>query len=123
MSFFGRFFGSQATASVVDSLANAGDRLFTSDDERLKWQAMMQKIKAEPATLREFANVVLASSTSPFVAGGRSALMYGVAFVLIYQLALRDILVIVFNRPEMCAPLINADTLNSVLGMFFGGAL
>lgn len=121
MGILSGLFGSKSTATVVDSLADAGDRLFTSDDERLKWQTMMTQIKEQPHAMSELANVIAASSTSPFVAGGRSALLYCVSLVLFYQLALRDVLVITLNRHDMCAPLITGDMLQSILKMIFGG--
>ncbi len=121
MGLLSSIFGGGSASGVVDSLANAGDRLFTSDEERLQWQTMMEKIKTEPLAMREMVNVITASSSSPFVAGGRSAIMYGVALILVYQLAIRDVLVIALHRTDMCSPLITSDMLQSVLKMFFGG--
>lgn len=120
MSLFGKLFGTKATTSIIDSLANAGDRLFTSDDERLKWQTLMQQIKAQPAAMRELTGIIAASSSSAFVAGGRSAIQYALAAVIGYHLFLRDLLVMLLDRPDMCDPLFTVEQLQSILNMFFG---
>lgn len=121
MSLLGKLFGGSAATGVIDSLANAGDRLFTSDEERLQWQTMMEKIKTQPIAMREMVNVITASSTSPFVAGGRSAIQYALAIIIGYNLCIRDMLILILDRHGVCQPAFGMEQLLGILKMFFGG--
>lgn len=79
MSWLAAVFGGGA-AGLVDSVGDAGDRLFTSDEERLKWQA----VRAQMATDLE---KTWAAHRSIFVAGARPFIMWVCGFGLAYQVA------------------------------------
>lgn len=60
-------------ATPVEALGNVFDRLFTSEEERLQAQAVLEKLKAHPAELQVALNKIEAAHRSVFVAGWRPA--------------------------------------------------
>ena len=66
----GKLFGTNIT-SAVDAVGNAFDKIFTSDEERLKAQIVLDKIKQQPSILQGEINKLEAQHRSIFVAGWR----------------------------------------------------
>ena len=60
-------------AAPIDALGKLFDKLFTSDEERLQAQAVLDKLKAHPAELQVELNKIEAAHRSVFVAGWRPA--------------------------------------------------
>lgn len=58
-------------ASPIEALGNLFDRLFTSDEERMKAQAVLEKLRQHPAELQVELNKIEAAHRSLFVAGWR----------------------------------------------------
>lgn len=75
MGILGTLFGS-AAASPIDAIGNAFDKVFTSDEERLQAEAVLEKLKQQPHLVQAEINKVAASHKSWFVAGGRPALLW-----------------------------------------------
>lgn len=65
--------------SIISEIEQLGDRLFTSDEERAEFALKVQKLYA--------------FHDHWFVAGGRPALAWSMSLVMVYQLILRDILI------------------------------
>lgn len=63
---------------IISSIGTTFDNLVTSDKERKVLQVQLERLSA--------------LNKSTFVAGGRSAIMYALAAVIVYQAVLRDIL-------------------------------
>ena len=70
MSFLGKLFG-KATAEPVEAVGNVIDNLFTSDEERLDKQAVLERIRQKPSLVQAEINKVEAAHRSVFVAGWR----------------------------------------------------
>lgn len=73
------FFGAgeaagKAVAAPLDAIGNTIDKLFTSDEERLQAQAVLEKLRQHPDELQVELNKIEAASSSVFVAGWRPAI-------------------------------------------------
>lgn len=79
MSFLTDLFTSD---NPIEQLGKAGDALFTSDEERKKLDNDLAEIKQKPYLMQALANVTAANHRSPFVAGGRPALLWVAAMGL-----------------------------------------
>lgn len=66
--------GGEAVARPIEALGNVFDRLFTSDEERLQAQAVLERLKQHEDELQIELNKVEAASASVFVAGWRPAI-------------------------------------------------
>ena len=88
MSWFTSLFSSGA-ASVVGSIGKAGDKLFTSDQDRLQFRNEYEEIKQKPMLMQAMANITAASHRSAFVAGGRPALLWVAALGLFFFFPVR----------------------------------
>jgi hypothetical protein len=81
MSFFSKFIQSTDPIKVI---GEAGDSLFTSDEERLKLSNDLEEIKQKPQLMQALANVTAAHHRTVFVAGGRPALLWVAALGLFF---------------------------------------
>lgn len=70
MSIFARLVGGPAVDAVT-AIGSVFDRLFTSDEERARAEAVFQKIAQQPALLQAEINKIEAAHRSVFVAGWR----------------------------------------------------
>lgn len=66
--------GGESVAKPVEALGAVFDKLFTSDEERLQAQAVLEKLRQHPDELQVELNKVEAASSSVFVAGWRPAI-------------------------------------------------
>lgn len=66
--------GGDTVAKPIEALGNVFDKLFTSDDERLQAQAVLEKLKQHQDELQVELNKIEAASSSVFVAGWRPAI-------------------------------------------------
>lgn len=88
MSWFTSLFSAGA-ASVVGSIGEAGDKLFTSDQDRLQFRNEYEEIKQKPMLMQAMANTASAAHRSAFVAGGRPALLWVAALGLFFFFPVR----------------------------------
>ncbi len=70
MGWFSKLLGSTA-AEPIEALGNVFDKVFTSDEERLKAEAVLKRIAQQPAILNLELNKIEAQHKSVFVAGWR----------------------------------------------------
>ena len=74
-------------AAPIDALGNTIDKMFTNDEERMQAQAVLDKIRIQPAILNAEMNKIEAQHRSLFVAGWRPAIGWicaaGIAFAFI----------------------------------------
>jgi hypothetical protein len=86
MGFWGWLTGRQV-AEPVEAIGNAVDKIFTSDEERMQAQAVLQKLALQPSILQAELNKIEAVHRSVFVAGWRPAVGWicalGLAFAFI----------------------------------------
>ncbi len=71
MSFWSFLKGGEAIAAPVTAVGNVIDQLFTSDEERLDKEIIMQRLQQQPALAQVELNKVEAQHRSLFVAGWR----------------------------------------------------
>ena len=71
MSIFSKLFSVGDVASPINAIGNAFDKIFTSDEERLQANAVLEKLKQHPAELQVEINKIEAAHRSVFVAGWR----------------------------------------------------
>lgn len=83
------FSGSQKSTlgDVIAELSDMIDRTFTSDEDRKKWQLQIEKLYA--------------FNKNSFIAGGRSAIAWAFAVVVLYQAVIRDALIIVTGNENV----------------------
>lgn len=95
MNFLGKIFGSVAT-QPIEAIGNVFDKLFTSDEERLQAQAVLDKLAQHPGELQVELNKVEAAHRSVFVAGWRPYIGWvlgtALAFYYLPQFAIASIL-------------------------------
>lgn len=77
-------------AGIIDSVGETCDKLFTSDEEKKEMQVKLERLSA--------------LNKSTFVAGGRSAILYSVALVFLYQAIGRDVLGIIYGFNQLPPP-------------------
>ena len=86
MSFWSWLTGNKV-AEPVEAIGNAVDKIFTSDEERMQAQAVLQKLALQPSILQAELNKIEATHRSIFVAGWRPAVGWicalGLAFAFI----------------------------------------
>ena len=58
-------------AAPIDALGNTIDKMFTNDEERMQAQAVLDKIRIQPAILNAEMNKIEAQHRSLFIAGWR----------------------------------------------------
>ncbi|WBA86525.1 3TM-type holin [Endozoicomonas sp. GU-1] len=86
MSFISSFF-SKSAAEPVEAVGKVLDNLFTSDEERLDKQAVIQRLRQQPQLAQIEINKVEAGHRSVFVAGWRPFIGWvcgiGLAFIFV----------------------------------------
>lgn len=87
MSFLSKLFGGGGE-SVITAFGDAGDRLFTSDEERAQWQAVKMKLALHAAEIGADIDKAMLAHRSLFVAGGRPFIIWVCGFGLLYQIFL-----------------------------------
>lgn len=91
MSFWGKLFGGGA-ASLVDSVGQAADSLFTSDEERAQWEAVKIKLAVHAAEIEAGVDRAMLAHRSLFVAGGRPFILWVAGLGLLYEVLARPLL-------------------------------
>lgn len=64
----------QAAGGIIDALGNALDKVFTSDEERVQAEVVLEKLRQYPDELQVELNKIEAAHSSIFVAGWRPAI-------------------------------------------------
>jgi len=101
---------SKGIAEPVDAVGNAFDKIFTSDEEKMQAQAVLDKIKQKPELLKAEIIKLQAQHKSIFVAGARPFLVWCSGFVYVGL----GVAVMVFDKavPEWYAD----ATISALLG-------
>jgi len=74
MGFLSSIFGGEAAAAPITAVGNVLDALFTSDEEKLDRQIIMQRLAMQPNLAQTEINKIEAGHRSLFVAGWRPAI-------------------------------------------------
>jgi hypothetical protein len=88
MSILSKIFSS-GTSSIIDSIGEAGDKLFTSDADKLQLNNELQEIKQKPMLMQAMANLTAASSRHWFTSGGRPSLLWVASMGLFFFFPVR----------------------------------
>lgn len=105
MGIFDKWVGSNI-AQPVEAVGNVLDKLFTSDEEKLDKQILLERLRQEPALAQVELNKVEAQHRTVFVAGWRPFIGWVCGWNLLYLTFLRDIIVWAFSvwAPEISPP-------------------
>lgn len=90
MSFWGKLFGSTA-AQPIEAIGNVLDGLFTSDEEKLDKQIILQRLAQQPNLAQVELNKIEAQHRSIFVAGWRPFIGWVCGIALFYNFVVRDV--------------------------------
>ncbi|MDD9911638.1 MAG: 3TM-type holin [Alphaproteobacteria bacterium] len=71
MSWFAKKLVGEPLKEPIEAIGNVFDKVFTSDEERLQAQAMLEKLRQQPAILQAEINKIEAGHRTIFVAGWR----------------------------------------------------
>lgn len=120
MSFFSKLLGGSA-AEPIQAVGGMFDKLFTSDEERLQAEAVLEKLRQHPGELQAAINQAEAGHRSLFVAGWRPFLGWVCGVGLAFPFLVNPVLQWVTGDPGPVLPL---DALMElVLGMLGLGTL
>ena len=89
MGIFSKLVGAGDTANVVSAAGSALDKLFTSKDEKLTHQEILERIKQDPQKWQADINMQEAAHRTIFVAGWRPFIGWvcgtGLGFVFVFN--------------------------------------
>lgn len=115
MGWLSNLFSSGAS-SVIESIGEAGDKIFTSDDERNQFELELKKVKQSPMLMQAMINVNQAQHRSVFVAGARPFLMWVCGLGFLFAFVVNPLLQ--WLMPEVGAPTLPLEVmLELTLGM------
>lgn len=92
MSFLSKLFGIGGGTDAITAIGNVVDDVFTNDEERAQAQAVLEKLRQQPAALQIALNQVEASHRSVFVAGWRPFVGWVCGFGLAYHFIIQPLL-------------------------------
>lgn len=92
MGLFSKIIGG-SIAEPIEALGNVFDKLFTTDKEKMHAQAVLEKLRQQPAILQAEINKIEAAHQSIFIAGWRPAIGWTCAIGLFYSFLIRPIMI------------------------------
>lgn len=113
-------------AEPVEAVGNALDKLFTSDEEKLTKQEILERTKQNPTLWQVELNKIEASHRSIFVAGWRPFIGWVCGFSFAYHFIVQPLLLFIAAAfgSEISTPVFDMDSLFTVLmGMLGLGGL
>lgn len=108
MSLLSKFFSATA-AEPIEAVGNVLDKLFTSDDEKLDKQIVLQRLLQQPRLVQAEISKVQAQHRSTFVAGARPFMMWVCGLGFLFAFVLNPILQ--WLAPEIGAPVLPLDVM------------
>lgn len=116
-----RIFGGVPT-DAVSAVGNALDKIFTSDDERLAAQAVLEKLRQQPGILQAEINKIEAGHTSVFVAGWRPFIGWVCGFGFLWAFIGHPMFewVVVLEHLNVAAPQIITDNMMELVLALLG---
>lgn len=110
-----------AIASPIEAVGNAIDKIFTSDEEKIMANVMMEKIAQQPQILQSEINKLEAQHRSLFVAGWRPFIGWICGLGLLWHYLGSRILSWIFavKYPEVIVPVFDGtgDLINLLLAL------
>ena len=108
MSWLSKIFSTTST-NPIEAIGQAGDALFTSDQERLQLNNDLEEIKQKPMLMQALANVTAANHRTVFVAGARPFLMWVCGLGFLFAFVINPILQ--WLSPEVGTPELPLDAM------------
>ena len=97
MGLLNLVFGKSVSQSI-DALGHALDKVSTTDEERLQAQAVLERLRQQPALLQAEINKTSAVHRSWFVAGGRPALLWVAAIGWLVEFIVNPLAQLLLDR-------------------------
>jgi hypothetical protein len=116
MGLIGRIFGSTA-AAPIDAIGNVIDKVFTSDQERLEAQAVLEKLRQHPDELQVELNKIEAAHQSIFVAGWRPFIGWVCGISLCFDFLINPIIQWITGKP---GPTLSTESLMELVIAMLG---
>jgi len=95
--------GKSGLSGILDALRKGADDLFTSDEERLQFQVILEKLRQQPGNLQVELNKIEAAHRSLFVAGWRPAIGWVCALGLGYEYLANPLLSFILAHYHLAA--------------------
>lgn len=111
MSWLSNLFAGGAS-NVIEAIGEAGDKIFTSDDERNQFQLELTKVKQNPMLMQAMINVNQAQHRSVFVAGARPFLLWVCGLGFLFAFVINPILQ--WLMPEIGAPVLPLEAMDKL---------
>ena len=108
MSFIDKLFGG-ASAQPIEAIGNVIDKIFTSEEEKMAGQLLLNKLALQPSLLQAEINKGQATHRSTFVAGARPFLMWVCGLGFLFAFVINPILQ--WIAPELGAPVLPLDAM------------
>ena len=108
MSFIDKLFGG-ASAQPIEAIGNVIDKIFTSEEEKMAGQLLLNKLALQPSLLQAEINKVQATHRSTFVAGARPFLMWVCGLGFLFAFVINPVLQ--WIAPELGAPVLPLDAM------------
>jgi len=126
MSIIGQVLGG-SVGSAAEGIGNALDKLFTSDDERLSRQEVLERIRQKPHEWQADINKIEAQHRTLFVAGWRPAIGWTCALGLFWHFLGYDfaLWVVTYTGSDIVPPKLvgTGNLLELTVGMLGMGGL
>lgn len=117
MSFWDKLLGG-SIAEPVEAVGNVLDELFTSDDERLSHQEVLERLRQQPDLAQIGLNKAEAGHRSVFVAGWRPAIGWICAIGLFFPFTINPIIQWITGDPGPQLPTdVMTELVLAMLGM------
>lgn len=126
MSILSKIFGvgGDSVAKPIEAIGGVLDSLFTSDEERLDKEILMQRLSMKGSELQMAINQVEAQHRSTFVAGWRPFIGWVCGTALAYNYIVRDIIAWVItnwgDQTLTMPPALAMEHLITILGGMLG---
>jgi len=107
---------------VIEAIGDAGDKLFTSDEEKAQWSVLMEKAKQSPAMIQAVITANEEKNSSKYIAAARATLIYALVASLTYNLLIRDFVIMAFHvlPADVPASPLSVSMILNVLGQLMG---
>lgn len=113
-------FGGADAAKPIEAVGGVLDSLFTSDEEKLDKQAVIERLRQKPDELQAAINSIEAQHRSVFVAGWRPATGWVCVLALLYNYVVRDLIAWGISIMDSSIPMPPALQMEHLLTILLG---
>ena len=113
-------FGGSDVAKPIEAVGGVLDSLFTSDEEKLDKQLLIERLRQKPDELQAAINSIEAQHRSVFVSGWRPATGWVCVLALLYNYVVRDLIAWGINIMDASIPMPPALQMEHLLTILMG---